>query len=222
LRKILHILLHLTKRKAKSSITPPTPIETDAPQLSMFPSIHKLPLIIFIDTLIDKVYDRVGGQSEWERLFNEYTELIGGKELTNKLDIVKETIILQSRMQRAKGLLELISIRPNEDLYNAMYDFDYPLPGKVPYTMDAMNKTLKTFIAHYKRELIDLHESATQLENQGTDNGVLDYQYFMTIIVDMSTVFKMTIDINSINVGQYCIFVNRYKEHCEHIKKQAE
>ena len=181
-----------------------------------YQNIHKLPLLTFIDTLLDGNYERVGGAIEWERLYTEYTELIGGKELQGKLRTVKETIITQSRMQRAKSILEVLAIRPCKELYEQLYTFDYLLPELTESNID---KVLKVFVAHYKRELIDLQEQAISLEKT-TDNGVLDYQYFITIIVDMSTAFKMSINISEISVGQYCIFVQRYKQHCEQILKQ--
>lgn len=181
-----------------------------------YQNIHKLPLLTFIDTLLDSNYERVGGAIEWERLYTEYTELIGGKELQGKLRTVKETIITQSRMQRAKAILEVLAIRPCKELYEQLYTFDYLLPELTESNID---KVLKVFVANYKRELIDLQEQAISLEKTA-DNGVLDYQYFITIIVDMSTAFKMSINISEISVGQYCIFVQRYKQHCEQILKQ--
>ena len=183
---------------------------------NMYHNIHKLPLLTFIDTLIDNDYSRVGGEVEWERLYNEYTELIGGKELQGKLRSVKETIITQSRIQRAKGLLEVLALRPCKELYEQLYTFDYLLPALTESNID---KVLKVFIAHYKRECIELQEQAMLLDKAEVQ-GVLDYQYFVTIIVDMSTAFKMSINISEISVGQYCIFVQRYKQHCEQILKQ--
>lgn len=182
----------------------------------MYRSIHSLPLTTFIDVLIDNDFERVGGEVEWERLYTEYTELIGGKELQGKLRSVKETIITQSRIQRAKGLLDVLAIRPCKELYEQLYQFDYPLPTLSESNID---KVLKIFVAHYKRELIDLQEQAMLLDKSDVQ-GVLDYQYFVTIIVDMSTAFKMSINIIEISVGQYCIFVQRYKQHCEQILKQ--
>ena len=217
MKTIRLIALYLTKKITNLFVKAQKPPK-NAILSNIYPNIHKLPLLTFIDTLLDSNYERVGGQLEWERLYTEYTELIGGSELQGKLRTVKETIITQSRMQRAKGILELLTIRPCKELYEQLYTFDYLLPELTEKNVD---KVLKIFVAHYKRELIDLHEQAIAIEKT-TDNAVLDYQYFVTIIVDMSTAFKMSINISEISVGQYCIFVQRYKQHCEQILKQQK
>lgn len=197
---------------------------------NIYRSIHKLPLVAFIDILTTKNYNLLIIEGEcsndelisvWGDIFNEYTEAIGGKELEGKLNSVKDTIIMQSRVQRARTLLEVIRIRPCEELYNQLFDFDYPIPKAKEYSIESLDKALKVFLAHYKRELIDLQEMAVQVESQG-EESVLDYNYFMNIIVDMSTAFKMSININDISVGQYCIFVLKYKQHCELILKQQK
>lgn len=197
--------------------------------LNTYQSIHKLPLTIFIDILSTQNYELliINGNCSpdelkpiWEQLYNDYAVAIGGKEFEDKLFSVKDTVIFQSRIQRARNILEVIKVKPNEQLFKLLYDFDYPLPI-LEYSTDSLNKVLKTFIAHYKRDLIELQQMATTLENTGNDVA-MDYNYFVNIIVDMSTAFKMSININELSVGQYCIFVQKYKAYCDSLIKQQK
>lgn len=197
--------------------------------LNIYQSIHKIPLTIFIDILSTQNYELliINGNATkeelkpiWEQLYNDYAVAIGGKEFEDKLVSVKDTVIFQSRIQRARNILEVIRIKPSEELFKLLYDFDYPLP-ELKYSHESLDRVLKIFIAHYKRDLIELQQMATTIENQG-GAVEMDYSYFTNIIVDMSTAFKMSININEISVGQYCIFVQKYKAHCDAIIKQQK
>ena len=204
-------------------------IEVTKP-LNMYQNIHKLPLSIFIDILTSKNYNLLiieGAatieqlEAQWQLLFNEYTELIGGTEIINKIETVKDIALLESKLKRAMALLEIIQIKQSEALYEMLYEFDYPLPIKKDYSIENLNNVLKIFIAHYKRDYLELQTSAMTIENnQSSEVQKIDYNYFLKTIISMSTGFKMDININNLSVGAYCAYVNQYKQYCETMSKQ--
>ena len=225
MRTALHTVFGSTKRTAPYIVHPST--ELGVKQLSTFQNIHKLPLTVFIDVLVTKnlqllIIDGNATNEDltpiWETLYAEYMDSIAGAEMRGRLESVKDSAIIQSRINRARITLELIEKISDKRLIELLYDYDYPLP---PLTADNVELVINTFLAYYKSDFIDLQILAKQDESEG-DEITIDYNYFMSTIVDMNIGMKTNININELSVGAYCAYVNKYREYCKSKQRKVE
>ena len=225
MRTALHTVFGSTKRTAPYIVHPST--ELGVKQLSTYQNIHKLPLTVFIDVLVTKnlqllIIDGNATNEDltpiWETLYAEYMDSIAGAEMRGRLESVKDSAIIQSRINRARITLELIEKISDKRLIELLYDYDYPLP---PLTADNVELVINTFLAYYKSDFIDLQILAKQDESEG-DEITIDYNYFMSTIVDMNIGMKTNININELSVGAYCAYVNKYREYCKSKQRKVE
>lgn len=199
--------------------------------LSMYQNIHKLPLTVFIDILTTKDYSLLITQgnatneqlaAQWELLYTEYIEAISGSEMKGKMEAVKDTVTLQSKLGSAEKIITVLSTLTDpahiEKIIDLLYLFNYPLPA---FNGENHESVINAFIAYYKSDYIDLQVMAST-ESESTEEIIIDYGYFMSTIVDMNIGMKSNININDLSVGAYCAYINKYRQYCKSMSKTVE
>lgn len=219
---ILHIRYTWIQRiKSWFTSQPKTNVATMS--LNMYQNIHKLPLTVFIDVLVSKDLTLLITQgiateeqllAQWELLYSEYIDAISGPEMIGKMETLKDSALVQSKISRGKLILDIISTLPDDRLIELLYSFNYPLPQ---FNGSNHELVINTFIAYYKNDFMNLQIMADQPDSK--EVVTIDYNYFMSTIVDMNVGMKSNININELSVGAYCAYVNKYRQYCKTMSK---
>jgi len=199
--------------------------------MKLYTTIHKLPLQIFIDIIVDedlKLLIIEGEASEevlnetWQNILNEYTQAISNKEVINKIDETKNLLKKETTIKIIDSMLRMIELKPCEELFNLLYLFNYPIP-KLEYSEENLRAILPTFLAHYKKERFDYQLLIKSIEekSKGKNKDVkLGYDYFNNMIAEIGIAFSTTLDIRTITTGIFCTYVNKLHKHYENQRKQ--
>lgn len=197
----------------------------------LYRSIHKLPLHIFIDCLVAQEYSKliIEGKasheevmSQFEALYSEYVELIGGASTLSKIKDTKYIFNMQTRCTLFDLLVKALNDNPSEELFNLLYTFTKYHPPKKEYSLENVALVVKAMIPHYKSETIDLMNEldAIKLKNpEGEQKQHYTYEYFTSIIAELESAFKLSIG-EDISVGKFCIWVVKYKAYVKSINEQ--
>lgn len=196
--------------------------------LKLYRSIHELPLTIFIDCLCDAEYNKliINGQpteSEftevWQDLFQQYTELIGGKSVENRLKTLKQQNKLETKLTIIHNLLEVIQVLPSQEMFDMLYTFGYPLPKK-EFTPDNFNSILKIFIGHFKLDR-NRYKLAVVTKEPVKELQPVNRNEFTKVLARVALAFKTPpISITAITTAQYCNYVLEYQDYCDSLAKQ--
>ena len=199
----------------------------------LYLSINKLPLSIFIDCLVDKDYSGlvIEGtptneeiEKAWSIIMEEYGNAVSPNEVENKLRKVKSLAFKRYKVQRIEIVLYLLGIMPCEKLYNMLFTFGYTLP-KLKYNQENVDKVLTQFIAYFKKDITDYQILEKEIEVSQTQHPEPKYtrQYFDDVLSSISIALKIpTISVNTITLGAFCAYLNRYNAFIKSQKKQAK
>lgn len=203
-----------------------TPIK--AP-LKLYQSIHKLPLSVFIDCLVDHDYEKLVIEGEastidlvecFNKLYVEYIEAAGGRDAVNKLSKMGRLIDLRMTTERFAKLLATIEIYKTKEIFELLYLFPQYNPPEMEFSIENMNKVVKVMVTEWKSDLVDLSNlEAAQPKEDEEDNKAYSHEYFMTAITGIEQALKITISEN-VTVGKFCAWVVRYKNHVRAIELQ--
>jgi len=199
----------------------------------LYLSINKLPLSIFIDCLVDKDYSGliIEGtptneeiEKAWSIIMEEYGNAVSPNEVENKLRDLKTLARKEYQIKRIEMLLDLLEKMPCEKLYNMLFTFGYTLP-KLKYSQENVDKVLTQFIAYFKKDITDYQILAKRLETKQEDTPKPKYtrQYFDDVLSSISIALKIpTISVNTITLGAFCAYLNRYNAFIKSQQKQAK
>ena len=222
--------------KIKSSImqrTTRSKLKESKVTLNLYQSINKLPLSIFIDCLVDETYNGliIEGeatneelQNAWAKIMEEYGNAVAPNEVENKLRKVKSLAMKSYKIQRIEIVLYLLSKYPCEKLYNMLFTFGYTLP-KLKYSQDNADKVLDIFLGYFKKDITDYQilEKETETNQEETPKPKYTRQYFDDVLSSICTTLKMpSLSIESMSVGAYCAYLNRYNSFIKSQQKQTK
>lgn len=201
--------------------------------MKLYTTIHKLPLQIFIDIIVDedlKLLIIEGEASEevlnqtWQNILNEYTEAVSNKEVINKIDETKNLLKKETTIKIIDSMLRIIEIKPCEELFNLLYLFNYPI-SKLEYSEENLKAILPAFLAYYKKDRFEYQLLIKSREEKGKGENKdvkLGYDYFNNMITEIGIAFSTSIDITKVTTGIFCTYVNKLHKHYENQKKQQQ
>lgn len=201
------------------------------PSTKLYRSIHKLPLHIFIDCLVAKEYEKLileGNpsleelQAQFEALYLEYVELIGGQATVRKIEDTKRVMNMQTRIKMFELLIAALKANPCEELFVLLYSFHKYMPIQKDYSVENAVLVVNSMIPHYKSETIDLMNEldSIKLANpEGNKEQHYTYEYFTSILTEIESAFKLSIG-EEISVGKFCVWVTKYKAYVKAINEQ--
>jgi hypothetical protein len=234
LKRIQHILFGLIT-KIRSYFTPYTKTDAITAQtLKLYQNIYELPLRVFIACLIDKKYELLVIEGEyneeqamkaWTNLISEYSNAINPTESKLKIETILNAVNIEGRLGVIENTIELLTSCGDvvkESVYPMLFKFGYPLP-RLPYSLENLAKVLKIFIGHYK---LESHKYSI-LKNQTTDESENKDEYswdsFQSILTTISLTMKMPpIDIQQITTGQFCTYVSQFNNYVKQQQKNAK
>ena len=208
--------------------TKPPKVEALTP-LRLYRSIYELPLSIFIDCYCDANYSGLvinGDATEqelaevWQDLLQQYTELIGGREVQSKITQLSSIIKLEFKLRNIEKVLQMISMVPSEKVYSMLFLFKYPIQ-KLEYNETNLQKVLQRFVGYYKLDKTKYQILATKETAQEQTQKKQGRSEFSQTLTRVSIAFKMPpINIAHISTAQYCNYVVEYQQYCENLQKE--
>jgi hypothetical protein len=170
-----------------------------------------MPLGVFIDAIVDGDLSQI---SDWDDIYMQYCEAIGGKELKTKLREVTEMSVMKNKIQIAESCVAMLSMTESEEVFKILCEL-YPQSGVTKFSPDAIER----IIAHLKRDVVELGITANEQKVSQNENKDYTRDYFTDMLIEISTAFKVNVGQN-ITLREYCRWVVKYKQYVETINKR--
>lgn len=182
-----------------------------------------LPLKVFKRALIEADYTDI---EDFAKIFEDFTEAIGGKELLMELQVQKKIEFLRCKIFMAEKIISMLSKTDNDkyqsELFELLKNLNYhiQIPNPKFDDIEEYCKQIKGWI------LLDVTDLQSMLASEGKkDNGGVkesySYNYFMDMQLELKS--KLNIDITDDSPTlAYCRGVVKYKEHHKALQEQAE
>ena len=184
----------------------PTQAVTPLPATTPLYKTLDMPLSVFIDALIDDVTDNI---ENFPKLYTEYCELIGGKELVQKIEEVAEMVYLETKVKIAFLGVEMLRLKPSKAIFDEVFSLGYNT-SVVEYSEDKIETFINQILPFVKLDGVDAQ--ILRARNNGGAKQGYTRDYFSSMLNELLLVFKINVD-ESISVRRYVQLVLRYKSH---------
>jgi hypothetical protein len=171
-----------------------------------------MPLRVFIDAIVDGNTEDI---DNFEDIYIEFCESIGGKQLEQSMDQNKEIVTLRSRVIVTAKTIEMLLMTRSKDMFDLLMSFEYPTQA-LEFSDENIEKLIMQIEPHLKLESVDLQVLQNALPKT---KGSYTRDYFYSMLVEISTAFKMSVT-DDISLRMYCAYVVKYKQYAEQLNKQ--
>lgn len=170
-----------------------------------------MPLSVFIDAIVDGDLSQI---SDWDDIYMQYCEAIGGKELNTKLREVTEMSVMKNKIQIAESCVAMLNMSNSEEVFKILCEL-YPQSGVTKFSEDAIER----IIAHMKRDIVELGISVNEQNVSKEQKADYTRDYFTDMLIEISAAFKVNVGQN-ISLREYCRWVVKYKQYVEILNKR--
>jgi hypothetical protein len=153
----------------------------------------------------------------FDDLYSEFCECIGGKELRMKLTDNAEMLQTKTKVMVAEMCMNMLRLRPSEAIFNLLRELNYN-NGVSEFTEDNCEKLIKQVEPFVKLDAIDLQVMMNH-SDKPTQGGGYSRDYFADMLIEMSTAFKLSLT-DDMSVRTYCRWVVKYKNYVDAMNKQ--
>lgn len=171
-----------------------------------------MPLRVFIGAIVDGITDQI---ENFEDIYIEFCESIGGKDLERSLEQNTEIVSLRSRVVVTAKTIEMLLMFRTEDMFDLLKSFGYHTQD-LEFSDENIDKLIGQIEPYLKLESVDLQVLQNQLPKT---KGSYTRDYFYSMLVEMSTAFKMSLT-DDMSLRMYCAYVVKYKQYSEQINRQ--
>jgi hypothetical protein len=171
-----------------------------------------MPLRVFIDAIVDGNTEDI---DNFEDIYIEFCESIGGRQLEQSMDQNKEIVTLRSRVIVTAKTIEMLLMSRSKDMFDLLMSFEYPTQS-LEFSDENIEKLIMQIEPHLKLESVDLQVLQNALPKT---KGSYTRDYFYSMLVEISTAFKMSVT-DDISLRMYCAYVVKYKQYAEQLNKQ--
>ncbi len=200
-----------------------------APTL-MHDNIHKLPLSVFIDCVVRQDFAGlyISGEvptvddfyKSWDKIYYDYLDAIGGDEFKSETEKLSEWVLKQSRLVRFEQLAIMAEKVPCETLYKMIFDFGYDIPKK-EYNEENLKAAMQQALPQFKLDKTRIEiELAEQKDGVKAETVPYSDEYFLELIIEIGTTFKMDLNEQNLTLGKFCSYLNKYRKHRALIEKE--
>jgi hypothetical protein len=174
-----------------------------------------MPLPVFINAVVDEDYSQI---KNFEDVYMDYCQAIGGKELVIQMERLKEIHELHSRIKVAELCIQMLRLRPTKEVWDALYSLDYQCTVH-EYDESRVEEGIASMKPYINLDIVDLQV----LQNRVKDvkGGKYTRDYFTEMLIDIGIAFKKDVP-ETITLRQYCAYVVKYKNYVERMNKQME
>lgn len=183
-----------------------------------------MPMNVFINALVDGDLSEV---ENFELIFEDYCECIGGKEVVLSLRNLKEIVQLRNRIKLAENIIEQfnipattqIQIQAKAEIFDVLKGLNYHYMVPAP-AFDNVEKYIEQIIPFIKREVLDVlkMERDRKPKEEGGEDKKYSRDYFADLFMEFLIVFKVHVT-ETISVREFCRLVVKYKNYCEQQNK---
>lgn len=158
-------------------------------------------------------------QQTWEALYLRYIEIVGGADVMERLEMIKEVNLISLRVNRIEALFEVLDVAPSEALFGQLYNLGYEIP-ELPYNDANMQTLCKRITALMKREVVRLQELQQRLDSEGGDGKQMTEQDYYNLLVEIADVFKVVLKESETSVFVFATYLCKYKQKAEAARAQ--
>jgi len=196
----------------------------------LYPDLKSLPLNVFIDVSCNENLQALiksgeppteALQTKWEELFTAYIEIIGGEEVQDKLKLVATMNELSFKVERIGALLDVLSVAPTEGLYEQLYTFGYSLP-RMDFSEASIKALGKIITGYMKRDVVEVQILGDRLKKETGEVKKQTEADFYALIVEISDMFKITLNEKETSTMAFAMYVNKYKQRAEQIMRKQQ
>lgn len=210
-----------------------TPKVAVLPEVSLYRSIHNLPMPVFIDCITTEKFAGLilhGSPTEeqlaeaWQDIMSQYSQAVAQKEVKSIISDLKNLAIREERIFVIEMILGILNSRPTAEAYEALYRFGYPLPRK-PFSKENLEVVLRIFMGHFRMDRTQYRLLQEQMNSTQGQKGEIQYDwtYFEDAISAICITMKMpVIRLQDLTVGQYCSYLNQFNNYIKTMKKQSK
>lgn len=176
-------------------------------------NLHEILLSDFIDCAVDKNYDSLPSPEAWAGLHSEWSQLVGDAENMYLIKLIKEIILLESKITKAAVLLSLIGVVYDEDIVKIINKLGVPVRS---YSEETREDDIRFANGYYKQWTLQLEQKRKELESfQKEEGGNITRLYFDQLIIEVSKYCKYQIQENIITAQKFGLLLNQLKKNRE-------
>lgn len=196
----------------------------------LYPDLKSLPLNVFIEVSCNENLQALikegkppleALQTKWDELFTAYIEIIGGEEVQDKLRLVATMNELSFKVERIGALLDVLSVAPTEGLYEQLYTFGYSLP-RMEFSEASIQTLGKIITGYMKRDVVEVQILSDRLKKETGEVKKQTEADFYALIVEISDMFKITLNEKETSTMAFAMYINKYKERAEQMMRKQQ
>jgi len=189
---------------------------------NLYQGCNECPLDVFIDCLVNNKLERLiksgeASQKElaeaWEKLFIEYCDLSGDKNIKHLIHLSKNIGYLQCRILAARLCVYVLSNRKSDVCIEQLKLMGF----NGNFNEASIADDLKSVIATVKSFEIDLQRKALEYEKLVNEGGKskLESGYFDNMLVDLSKFMGYRLKKNELTVNEFMVIKSKYQKEME-------
>jgi hypothetical protein len=225
--------LPFTKKATTSNISePPLPSSNSIPLSKWCHSIHDTPLYKFIEVLCDNNLHALvisGEVSEeelvesWEKILQEYTELIGNTDQVIFLSLLKETNRLEWTLNQIETLIEVLKksyaapfAKMLCKLLRVRFVFDPSDPEQYDKLLENCYRRSRGLYIDLKLKRIELDAHIKKLSASGE---LPTREYFINALITLSDHSKSHLT-DQMMISEFCLRLKRYAQYVKQLNQK--
>jgi hypothetical protein len=224
----IYQLLFTRMRANGSTATPSTPTETAIPSSKWYRNIADLPLIKYIECVVDGNLAAliISGypsqeqlESAWVEIAEQYADIMGDAEHKMYIKLYKELVILNIEYQQILSLIEVLTMvqyKPFEQKLNELLFTNFSFTNNREKELDTCFRLSKSTLL--KIDMKKAHLDALKEKGENSDKTPTR-EYFQSILITLSDHSKYPV-LDTITTFEFCERVKRFTQFVE--KQKAE
>ena len=174
-----------------------------------------MPFIVFENAIVDKDYSQI---EDYDKIFTEYCESIGGKELVLQIRNSKLIVLMDCRIKQAESIIALLEAFPTNEMFELLKDLNYHDMVPSPALND-IEKYIEQVVPWINREGLDLAKLIRDTKlPEDTEDFEYTRDYFTDAFIEISTAFNIHLSKTNLSLREYTRWVVKYKKHLEQVK----
>lgn len=192
-----------------------------------YESIRELPMSIFIDIMETEnhllLVKKGRGKKDkavaiWNNIVQEYNDLTENESQKHAVQLLKFVSLMDLKIRAINHCLYSLKLNFNQDLADMVSYFGIRSKITRLNRFDAIKKAE----SELKRMISSLEEKRSELENiQKKNNKESGNSGFQSVLIDLSKFQGYRLDAKDITVFEFCLLLNKFKEHIKNLNKKS-
>ena len=179
-----------------------------------------LPIEVFENALIDGDLSEV---EDFESIFDEYCQCVGGEEYKAQIDSLKEVTLLKSKIMLAQNIMAMITTVPTDELFEMLKELNYHIAVPAP-TLDDIHKyctQIEPIVRLDAVKLAILEKNMEPKKKKKQKEIIYTRDYFTDNILDINEVMHYNISKKD-SMRTYCRAVVKCQQRINKMNQQKK